>query len=84
MLLDNKHTYEMLLMGFQLRIIAYDHLYRTNRATADVIVNVNCANTCPQFRPSATYSTSISQDVNIGHRLITIGAFDAENVRYDV
>ncbi|WAQ96421.1 FAT4-like protein [Mya arenaria] len=70
----------------QLSLLVYDTAYPDARDTTDVIINVICGDTCPQFRPSSTYRTSVSENRAVGTEILNVNAFDAENnvVRYDL
>ena len=66
------------ILYLQLRLIAYDSAYPTNRATADVFISVTRDEFGPVFQPSATYQITIPESTAIGNNIITVLAVDQD------
>ena len=71
-------TYDWICCVLQLRVIAYDTAYPTNRATSDVIISVARDEFGPVFTPSATYEITIPETTSIGSQVITVLAVDQD------
>ncbi len=59
-------------------MVAYDSAYPSNQATSDVTIVVLRNINGPIFLPSATYETSVSEDVDIGTTVITLTTQDRD------
>ena len=64
--------------SYTLRVVAYDNAYPTNRATSDVTILVLRNVNGPIFVPSATYQTTVNEEVDIGTNIINVAAEDRD------
>ncbi|XP_035826838.1 protocadherin Fat 4-like [Aplysia californica] len=64
--------------SYTLRLVAYDNAYAANRATSDVTIIVLRNVNGPIFVPSATYETTVNENIDIGARVISVSAQDRD------
>ncbi|KAJ8318063.1 hypothetical protein KUTeg_003154 [Tegillarca granosa] len=74
------------VVRFTLRVIGYDTAYPSNQATTDVFISVTRNQFGPEFRPSATYETTIPDTTPIGNVVLNVLAIDQDQngeIRYN-
>ena len=74
-----------MIFYFQLRVVAYDSVYPSNRDTADVTISVTRNERAPIFSlPS--YSQTIPDTFSLGQSILDVRATDADGdvVKYEI